>query len=94
MTTSKQREKTYVFKRYREINASPDYYSGEELKNKLIEEELSKGYIPIHVKIDTSMTRGYDRATCISAFAGKKKARELYPKIKDVIVSNPTLIKN
>ena len=56
----------------------------EELKQKLIEAVLAKGYVPINVKFQKIKyeslikTIEYDAAFCYTAYAGKKSARELF----------------
>lgn len=61
----------------------------EKLIEKLIEGELNRGYIPREI-IYRSNVKHYERfettdiVTCQSGFAGKKQARILYEKNKDI----------
>lgn len=78
------REKTIVFKHWRKAEALTGTVSKDEMRAKLIEECLSRGYVPAHFGYEVGILDNWanriDRMTCLGAYAGKKMARLIYEK--------------
>lgn len=81
------KEKTIVFRHWRKVEALTGTVEGDELKAKLVEACLSRGYVPAHfgyeVAIFDSWANRIDRMSCLCAYAGKKLARSIYEQSKD-----------
>ncbi len=86
--------KEYIFNKEFCLKCLPDAFKPEVLKEKLIEDLLSRGYIPAQVQFqkvrryraDRVKPDKYDIAFCIASYAGKRKARTIYktmPQLSD-----------
>ncbi len=73
------KEKTLVFRYLRKLEYLNDgVIKDEDAKSKLIEDELSRGYVPLNVRFE-NYDIGFQKIRacyCLSAYAGKKSARE------------------
>jgi hypothetical protein len=86
------KEKIIVFRHYRFFNSLPNLFTEKEMKAKLTEDQLSKGYIPKDLKFEKNIVWRnnqvkpikYDTVYCVSGFAGKKQAREIYNKHPEI----------
>lgn len=71
------KEKTITFRHLRSVECVKDSVSDEMLKNKLIEDCLVRGYVPMDIKftdrIDDSVKVRV--CHCLCGYAGKKQAR-------------------
>jgi len=88
--------KDITFRHQRVATAISGSVSFEKLKEHLIEDCLSRGYIPIHIKTGsyTSLDMPFtelDYATCMCGYAGKKQARIIYKKEKDGLLSDKNI---
>ena len=88
--------KDITFRHKRVAEAICGSVSFEKLKEHLIEDCLSKGYIPIQIKTGTYTSLGMpfteiDYATCMCGYAGKKQARIIYEKEKDGLLSDKNI---
>ena len=73
-------DKTYTFKHWQTMECDPSTATLEELEAKLIEDCLSKGYVPSRVETNqVYYSDGYTHlAASACAYTGKKKAREIW----------------
>ncbi len=78
------KEKTIVFNKWRKVEALTGTVTKDAMRTKLIEECLSRGYVPAHfgyeVGIFDNWVNKIDRMSCLCAYAGKKMARIIYEK--------------
>lgn len=69
--------KVYTFRHLRYVECLENTVSDEELKNKLLEDCFTRGYIPMDIKFYTK-DNNFNKIRmchCICAYAGKKQAR-------------------
>lgn len=89
------KDKTLTFRHYRFIRTVPGMLPEAELKERLIEDQLNKGYVPSNVtfKLVNYLPPTqvepivYDEAFCLSAWAGKRVARVIYNKHRKLLKS-------
>ena len=77
-----KKERIYVFRHWRTTKAMTGCFTREELEAQLLEDCLSRGYIPLWPFFFESVCM-VDRADTVCAYAGKRVAREIWTKEKD-----------
>ncbi len=105
----KPKEKEIVFRHRRLYEWIKGSLTDEQAKQKIIEEELSKGYVPYRIHFQDRQYAFYHyvadlvkegeelrQASYYAGYAGKKQARIFYENHKEVIENPPSeiIIKN
>jgi hypothetical protein len=89
----------YVFRRYAVVEALVGTKTEAEMVEWLKEDQLSKGYVPAGFKTEVFETDSIAnpqkiiRATCVSAYFGKKAAREYFDVVSKMLEEMPDMFK-
>lgn len=88
---NKNNKEEIIFNKTKYVTCLPKEKTEQELKNFLVEECLSTGYLPIDIEykkirrfaMERLEREEYDIAVCYCSYVGKKQSYILYNKLKN-----------